>query len=108
MIKPRDKARLNVERDGEPKHRCQWATKRATGRAWREKRADGVEEREGEGDANDGGGYGRDKNHKSDEGALVPVRKGMREEGVSKNEQVDVVKMACPEGRMRGETPNKE
>jgi len=22
-MKPRDKARLNVERDGEPKHRCQ-------------------------------------------------------------------------------------
>jgi hypothetical protein len=39
---------------------------------------------------------------------MVPVRKGMREEGVSKNEQVDLMKMACPEGRMRGETPNKE
>jgi hypothetical protein len=40
--------------------------------------------------------------------ALVPVRKGIREEGVSKNEQVEVVKIACPEGRMRGETPNNE
>ncbi len=40
--------------------------------------------------------------------ALVSVRKGMREEGVSKNEQVEEVKIACPKGRMRGETPNKE
>jgi hypothetical protein len=32
----------------------------------------------------------------------------MREEGVSKNEQVEEVKRTCPEGRRRGETPNKE
>jgi hypothetical protein len=51
---------------------------------------------------------GRDKNHKSDEGALVPVRKGIEEECVSKKEQVELVKIACPEGRIRGETPNKE
>ncbi len=38
----------------------------------------------------------------------MPVRKGVREDGVLKNEHVEVVKIACPEGRMRGETPNKE
>ena len=38
----------------------------------------------------------------------MPVRKGIREEGVSKNEQVEEVKIACPEGRKRGETPNNE
>ena len=67
-----------------------------------------MEDREGEGDSSDGSGEGRDKNHKSDEEALVPVKKGIREEGVSKNEHVEVAKIACPEGRMRGETPNKE
>jgi hypothetical protein len=42
-----------------------------------------VEDREGEGDSSDGSGEGRDKNHKSDEEALVSVKKGIREEGVS-------------------------
>jgi hypothetical protein len=38
----------------------------------------------------------------------VPVRKGRSDEGVSKNEQVEEVKIAWPEGLMRGETPNRE
>jgi hypothetical protein len=68
----------------------------------------GVEDGKGDGDSSDDGGDGRDKNHRSDEGALVPVKKGVVEDGVSKNEHVEVVKIACPDGRMRGETPNKE
>jgi hypothetical protein len=67
-----------------------------------------VEDGKGNGDSSDDGGDGRDKNHRSDEGALVPVKKGVGEDGVSKNEHVEVVKIACPDGRMRGETPNKE
>ena len=67
-----------------------------------------MEDGEGEGDASDGGGDGRDANHKSDEEAMLPVKKWIGEEGVSKIEHVEVVKIACPEGRMRGETPNNE
>ena len=76
-----------------------------------------MEDGKGDGDSSDDGGDGRDKNHRSDEGALVPVKKGVGEDGVSKNEHVEVVKIACPveevkiacpDGRMRGETPNKE
>ena len=61
-----------------------------------------MEDGKGDGDSSDDGGDGRDKNHRSDEGALVPVKKGVGKDGVSKNEHVEVVKIACPDGRMRG------
>ena len=40
------------------------------------------------------GGGGTVKNHKSDEGALVPVRKGREEVGVSKRQTEVFVKTA--------------
>jgi len=43
-----------------------------------------VEDGKGDGDSSDNGGDGRDKNHRSDEGALVPVKKRVGEDGVSK------------------------
>ncbi len=67
-----------------------------------------MEDGEGKGDSSDGGEDGRDKNHNSDVETLVPVKKGIGEEGVSKNKHGEVVEIACPKGRMRGETPNKE
>jgi hypothetical protein len=39
---------------------------------------------------------------------LVPVKKGTWDEGESKKEQVVLVNRACPCGRIRGETPNRE
>jgi hypothetical protein len=36
------------------------------------------------------------------------VRKGKVEVGESKKEQDELVKIACSEGRMRGETPKRE
>ena len=54
------------------------------------------------------GAGGTVKNHKSDEGALVPVRKGREEVGVSKRKTEVLVKRAWPLGRRRGEMPTRE
>ena len=51
---------------------------------------------------------GTEKNQRSDEGALDPVRKGWGEVGESKMETEVEVKMACPLGRRRGEIPTRE
>ena len=51
---------------------------------------------------------GRGKNHKSEEGDLVPVRKGRVEEADSKTETEVGVKMAKPLGRRRGDRPTRE
>ena len=99
-IYPRDKARKKVEREGEPKLRWWCATKRAAGREAREKRAV-------LGDRGIGGG-GTEKNQRSEERVLVPVRKGWGECGESKRETEVDVKMACPLGRRRGEIPTRE
>ena len=85
-IYPRDKARKKVEREGEPKLRWWYATKRAAGREAREKRAVW-------GDRGIGRG-GTEKNQRSEERALDPVRKGWGEEGVSKRDTEVEVKMA--------------
>ena len=66
----------------------------------REKRAVG----DGEGD----GGGGAEKNQRSEEGDLVPDKKGLGEVGVSKMVTEVGVKMAMPWGRMRGEMPTRE
>ena len=54
------------------------------------------------------GGRGTEKNQRSEEGFLEPVRKGRGEVGVSKMETDVGVKMACPLGRRRGEMPIRE
>jgi hypothetical protein len=51
---------------------------------------------------------GTEKNHKSEEGDLVPVRKGRVEEADSKTETEVGVKMAKPLGRRRGDRPTRE
>ena len=99
-IYPRDKARKKVEREGEPKLRWWYATKRAAGREAREKRAV-------LGDRGIGGG-GTEKNQRSEERALDPVRKGWGDVGESKRVTEVDVKMACPLGRRRGEMPTRE
>ena len=54
------------------------------------------------------GGGGTEKNQRSEEGALVPVRKGWGELGESKMETVVEVTRARPLGRRRGEIPTRE
>ncbi len=51
---------------------------------------------------------GGQKNQRSEEGDLVPERKGMGEVGVSKMVTEMGVKIARPWGRMRGEMPKRE
>jgi len=51
---------------------------------------------------------GTEKNHKSEEGDLVPVRKGRVEEADSKTETEVGVKTAKPLGRRRGDRPTRE
>jgi hypothetical protein len=51
---------------------------------------------------------GTEKNHKSEEGDLVPVRKGSVEEADSKTETEVGVKTAKPLGRRRGDRPTRE
>ncbi len=66
-MKLEDRASRNVEREGEPNARCQYATKRACGNSCKEKKTDG-----------EWLGCGREgtcRYHKSSKGALVPVRK---------------------------------
>ena len=53
-------------------------------------------------------GRGAEKNQRSEEGDLVPERKGMGEVGVSKMVTEVGVKIAMPWGRMRGEMPTRE
>jgi hypothetical protein len=53
-------------------------------------------------------GRGAEKYQRSEEGDLVPERKGMGEVGVSKMVTEVGVKMARPWGRMRGEMPKRE
>ena len=53
-------------------------------------------------------GKGTEKNHRSDEGLLVPVKKGIGEVGVSKTETEVGVNIARPVGRRRGEMPIRE
>ncbi len=66
----------------------------------REKRAVGDGEMEG--------GRGAEKNQRSEEGDLVPDKKGVGEVGVSKTVTEVGVKIATPWGRMRGEMPTRE
>ena len=54
------------------------------------------------------GGGGTEKNQRSEERVLVPVRKGWGEWGESKRETEVDVKKACPLGRRRGEMPTRE
>jgi hypothetical protein len=51
---------------------------------------------------------GTAKKHRSDEGALVPVRKGREEVGVLKRQTDVLVKTAWPCGLRRGEMPIRE
>jgi hypothetical protein len=51
---------------------------------------------------------GTEKNHKSEEEGLVPVRKGSVEEADSKTETEVGVKTAKPLGRRRGDRPTRE
>ncbi len=61
-MNPRERTRMNVVREGEPKARCQYTTKRAWGKTWREKRAFDAER--------EIGGDGTVKDHRSAEGSL--------------------------------------
>jgi hypothetical protein len=88
-MNPRDKARINVEREGDPKVRCQYATKRGRGRAWSVKSADG-----GEMGSEEVGGIVMFQ--RSEPAVLEPVRKGVTAEGESKKATEVLVKMACP------------
>ena len=54
------------------------------------------------------GGGGTEKNQRSDEGLLAPVKKGIGEVGVSKTETEVGVNIARPVGRRRGEMPIRE
>ncbi len=54
------------------------------------------------------GGTGAEKTHRSEEGDLVPDRKGMGEVGVSKMVMEVGEKTATPWGRIRGEIPRRE
>lgn len=54
------------------------------------------------------GTEGTEKNQRSDEGVLDPVRKGWGEVGESNIETEVEVKMACPLRRRRGEIPTRE
>ena len=54
------------------------------------------------------GGRGTLKNHKSEEGDLVPDRKGKMEVGESKTDTELGVKIARPSGRSSGEIPTRE
>ena len=60
------------------------------------------------GDGEGEGEGGAEKNQRSEEGDLVPERKGMGEVGVSKMVTEVGVKTATPWGRMRGEIPKRE
>ena len=60
------------------------------------------------GDGEEEGGRGAEKNQRSEEGDLVPDKKGMVEVGVSKMVTEVGVKIATPWGRMRGEMPTRE
>ncbi len=51
---------------------------------------------------------GTEKNLRSEEGFLEPVRKGRGEVEVSKMETEVGVKIACPLGRRRGKMPIRE
>jgi hypothetical protein len=51
---------------------------------------------------------GAEKNHKSEEGDLMPVRKGRVEEAESKTETEAGVKTAKPLERRKGERPTRE
>ena len=88
-MNPRDKARIKVEREGDPKARCQYATKRARGKAWSVKSADGGEMGSGE-------VGGTMMCQRSEPAVLEPVRKGVTEEGESKKATEVLVKRACP------------
>ena len=76
--------------------------KAGSGQRLREKKAEG----RCEGTATDG--CGTERYHKSESSVSRPVRKGRVEVGESKKEQDKLLKIACPEGRMRGETPKRE
>ncbi len=54
------------------------------------------------------GGTGEEKNHRSEEGDLVPDRRGMGEVGGIENGDRGGVKTATPWGRIRGEIPRRE
>ncbi len=90
------KALGKVEREGNPKVRCQYETNRARGRAWRVKRAEREETM--------GGATGTVSVQKSALMGLEPVRKGKAAEKESKILMKVLVKTANPLGRMRGET----
>ncbi len=60
------------------------------------------------GDGEGKGGRGTEKNQRSEDGDLVPDKKGMGEVGVSKMVTEVGVKIATPWGRMRGEMPARE
>ncbi len=51
---------------------------------------------------------GTEKNHKSEEEDLVPVRKGRVKEADSKTETEVGVKITKPLGRRRGDRPTRE
>ena len=53
-------------------------------------------------------GRGAEKYQRSEEGDLVPDKKGLGEVGVSKMVTEVGVKIATPWGRMRGEMPTRE
>ena len=66
-MKLEDSASMKVEREGDPKARCQYATNLAFGSSCKENKIDG-----------ECCGAGRDgtcRNHRSSRSALVPVRK---------------------------------
>ena len=78
-MKLEDSASMKVEREGDPKARCQYATNLACGSSCKENKIDG-----------ECCGAGRDgtcRNHRSSRSALVPVRKGSGAWGESKKEQ---------------------
>ncbi len=72
-MKPCLRARRKVERDGEPKARCQLATKRAAGKDCTEKNADGDSGRDARWGGVGRGTEGTDKCHRSTSKALTPV-----------------------------------
>ncbi len=98
----RDRARRNVDREGDPNERCQYATNLAAGSSCKVKRAAG-----GEGVGIGGAGGGIDRDQRSDWAVLDPVRKGRIARGESKNNTDVLEKTARPSGRIRGETPNR-
>jgi hypothetical protein len=86
-MKPSFKARRKVEREGEPKARCQLATKLAAVRDCNENKEDGGCKGAATARERAAGAGGTDKCHEPASAALRPVRKGKVEVGVSKKEK---------------------